>query len=105
MRPRWTTFSHHYQPSQVYFKSFTSKQPLVHKVVPQRTTKAVKMQFFAIAALFAATAMAAPRNDFSDELCGNRQLYGNPMCCGTDVLGLLDLDCYVRTCCSTPETI
>lgn len=49
------------------------------------------MQFNILAiAAFAATAMA----DYNP--CGSGLLYGEAVCCATDVLGVADLDCNPR---------
>ncbi|PNY26163.1 Cerato-ulmin [Tolypocladium capitatum] len=52
------------------------------------------MQFFTIAALLAATAVASPHGGGKSGLCGPG-LYSNPLCCNPDVLGVADLDCSV----------
>lgn len=56
------------------------------------------MQFFTIAALFAATAIASPAHSGS-ELCGSGGLLTNPLCCGTNILDVAVLDCHVRKFC------
>ncbi|PTB70398.1 hypothetical protein BBK36DRAFT_16079 [Trichoderma citrinoviride] len=57
------------------------------------------MKFFAIAALFAAAAVAQPLEVLEDRsgsgsVC-NPGLFSNPQCCATQVLGLIGLDCKV----------
>ena len=55
------------------------------------------MQFLATLALFAAAAVAAPADlQARADLC-NGDLYSQAQCCSTDVLGVADLDCAVRT--------
>jgi len=49
---------------------------------------------------FAATALAAPFTGPS--LCPTG-LFSNPQCCATDVLGVVGLNCAVRTCRTTPD--
>ncbi|UKZ74102.1 hypothetical protein TrVFT333_001759 [Trichoderma virens FT-333] len=51
------------------------------------------MQFFAVAALFAASALAAPQGN---EGCPGGVLHNVPMCCATNVLGVATLDCGTR---------
>ncbi|KAL7800277.1 fungal hydrophobin domain-containing protein [Trichoderma ceciliae] len=64
------------------------------------------MQFFAIATLLLATALAAPSMDShghgvarrqSPDFCPPGLLYTQPQCCDVDVLGVADLDCVVPT--------
>lgn len=56
---------------------------------------------FSIVALFIGAAVAGPvtlSGDLAaraDGPCGSL-LYGNPHCCSTDVLGILDLSCTTR---------
>ncbi|KAL6871375.1 hydrophobin [Trichoderma novae-zelandiae] len=54
------------------------------------------MKFFAIAALFAAAAVAQPLEDrtSSGSVCPPG-LFSNPQCCATQVLGIIGLDCKV----------
>ncbi|KAH0497304.1 hypothetical protein TgHK011_004619 [Trichoderma gracile] len=53
------------------------------------------MKFFAIAALFAAAAVAQPIEDRSNAAVCPGGLFSNPQCCATQVLGLIGLDCKV----------
>ncbi|KAL7947732.1 hydrophobin [Trichoderma barbatum] len=48
------------------------------------------MKFFAVAALFAASALAAPAGE---EGCPGGLTHGIALCCATNVLGLATLDC------------
>ncbi|KAM0254924.1 hypothetical protein ACHAQJ_006297 [Trichoderma viride] len=54
------------------------------------------MKFFAIAALFAAAAVAQPleARTGSGSICPPG-LFSNPQCCATQVLGIIGLDCSV----------
>ncbi|EHK22497.1 hydrophobin [Trichoderma virens Gv29-8] len=52
------------------------------------------MQFFAVAALFVASALAAPAGD---EGCPGGILHNVPLCCATNVLGVATLDCGTPT--------
>ncbi|TFB03628.1 Hydrophobin-1 [Trichoderma ghanense] len=54
------------------------------------------MKFFAIAALFAAAALAQPLEDRSggSGACPTG-LFSNPQCCATQLLGIIGLDCKV----------
>ncbi|RFU73822.1 hydrophobin [Trichoderma arundinaceum] len=47
------------------------------------------MKTFAMAALFAASTLAA--------VCPSGGLYSNPLCCATNVLGVIGLDCDTPT--------
>ncbi|KAK5998979.1 Hydrophobin-1 [Cladobotryum mycophilum] len=56
------------------------------------------MQFFAVAALFVAGALASPVAQIEARTDGPvcpPGLFSNPQCCATDVLGLISLDCHV----------
>ncbi|KAL6882389.1 hydrophobin [Trichoderma longibrachiatum] len=53
------------------------------------------MKFFAIAALFAAAAVAQPLEDRSGGTACPPGLFSNPQCCATQLLGIIGLDCKV----------
>ncbi|KAL7894568.1 hydrophobin [Trichoderma sp. SZMC 28014] len=54
------------------------------------------MKFFTAAALFAATAIAGPVEVRTEggSICP-AGLFGNPQCCGSQLLGIIGLDCEV----------
>ncbi|POR38209.1 Hydrophobin [Tolypocladium paradoxum] len=76
------------------FQDLHSKPATRSHSVTTRTTKPVKMQFFTFAALFAATAVAAPTN-VGPDVCGSGVLNNNLRCCDTDILGVLSINCVV----------
>ncbi|KAL6866445.1 hypothetical protein ACO1O0_002556 [Amphichorda felina] len=55
------------------------------------------MKFFAAVALLAAAAMAAPTEveDRGEYVPCGSTLYSNTLCCATDALGIIGLDCEV----------
>jgi hypothetical protein len=84
------SLTHHlYSPYQS-----PNQHSLLYKTFPSQNPKSVKMQFFAIAAIFAGAVMASPTPGLN--LVCPPGLYSNAQCCGTGVLDLLRLDCSTR---------
>ncbi|KAF9770230.1 hypothetical protein IL306_012252 [Fusarium sp. DS 682] len=60
------------------------------------------MQFYAIASLFlAGTAFALPAASANYEACPSGGLFGNPQCCGVNLVGVISIDCRSPT--ETPK--